>query len=609
MTSCKLPFFDGLNESQKKAVMHAEGPALIVAGPGTGKTLTIVRRIAYLINQGVNPENILAVTFTNRAAKEMKERTDALLGKDSGKIFIGTFHLLGLRIIRDALSSSFVIYNRDEQINLIKPLTQDSVTKAQQAAEKISRIKNFLEDADNGIKGIYEEYQSALIKNSALDFDDLILKPIDILSNIEVAENYRDTFRYIMVDEYQDINPAQYKLLTLLSHTKGNLCAIGDSDQAIYAFRGADVSNFLNFEKDFRDAKTITLTENYRSTAVILNASNILIRNNLKRIDKILKATREKGTHITVVSVPDEKAEGEIIVREVEERMGGTSHYQLIRGTLSPLWNPPEECSYNFSDFAVIFRTNAQARTIEEAFITSGIPYQMIGAKHILKRSEITDTLSYLKTIVNPKDNLSLGKVSTISPKGLNGAALERFMDLKDRLPLDEFLEVVLEESGLRTYYKDREDNFMLLENIATAYRDMEPSEAIISFINELSLLTPADAYDSRADAVTLMTLHMAKGLEFKVVFITGVEDGLIPYTIKKDGVDIEEERRLFYVGMTRAKDELFLIHARNRFLYGQRLAQESSPFLREIPEEFIEHRFIRDRIKNLKKDSQIGLF
>lgn len=617
MTSCKLPFFNGLNESQKKAVMHAEGPALIVAGPGTGKTLTIVRRIAYLINQGVNPENILAVTFTNRAAKEMKERTNALLGKDSGKIFIGTFHLLGLRILRDALSSSFVIYNRDEQINLIKPLTQDSVTKAQQAAEKISRIKNFIEDADDVIKGIYEEYQSALMKNSALDFDDLILKPIEMFSaegglcppSESPLTKYRDRFRYIIVDEYQDINPAQYKLLTLLSHTKGNLCAIGDSDQAIYAFRGADVSNFLNFEKDFRDAKTITLTENYRSTAMILNASNVLIKNNQKRIDKEIKPVRQKGIPITVISVPDEKAEGEIILREVEERMGGTSHYQLIRGTLSPLWNPPEECSYNFSDFAVIFRTNAQARTIEEAFITSGIPYQMIGAKHISKRSEITDTLSYLKTIVNPKDNLSLGKVSTISPKGLNGAALERFMDLKDRLPLDEFLEVVLEESGLRTYYKDREDNFMLLENIATAYRDMEPSEAIISFINELSLLTPADAYDPRADAVTLMTLHMAKGLEFKVVFIAGVEDGLIPYTLNKDNVDIEEERRLFYVGMTRAIDELFLIYTRNRFLYGQKLVQPPSTFLREIPEEFIEHRFIRDRIKNLKKDSQIGLF
>ncbi|MEW6215273.1 MAG: UvrD-helicase domain-containing protein [Nitrospirota bacterium] len=697
-----------LNESQRRAVKTIEGPVLIVAGPGTGKTLTIVYRIAYLIKQGVRPENILAVTFTNRAAKEMRERTEALLGKPcttplqpwlsvvrgkhSSNVFIGTFHLLGLKIIRESFSDSFIIYNRDEQIRLLKTLVRDSdfrgISQGGRSspcaliAEKISKIKNLIEEVDDGIKRIYEQYRSALMKNSALDFDDLILKPVEIFGNSEILEKYRGIFKYIMVDEYQDINPAQYKLLMLIANSKGNLCAIGDSDQAIYAFRGADVGNFLDFEKDFKDTKTITLTQNYRSTGTILNASSILIKDNLKRLDKELNSMREKGNPITVISVSDEKAEGEIIVREIEERMGGTSHYQLMKKVIPP--HPPLEKggrgdfasdnSYRFSDFAVLFRTNAQAEAIGESFIKSGIPYQIIGGIHPLKRREIMDTLSYLKAIINPMDDLNLKRIITITLSGLsettlsdifrhaekNGLSLyeamkaynppqslpdgqqagpftkgelrginskggkggfskesirkfismlERFIDLKDRLTIDEFFGVLLEESGLREYYKYREDNFVFLENLAFTYRDVDPSEAIIRFTNEVSLLTPADAYDPRADAVALMTLHMAKGLEFKVVFIAGVEEGLIPYTIKKDNVDIEEERRLFYVAMTRAEDELFLIYARNRFLYGQRLIQSPSPFLREIPEEFVKNRFIPDKTKKYKKDGQMGLF
>ncbi|MEW6067569.1 MAG: UvrD-helicase domain-containing protein [Nitrospirota bacterium] len=529
-------FLKGINDSQKQAVMTTEGPMLIIAGPGTGKTLTIIHRLAYLINQGVKPENIFAITFTNRAAKEIKERAGTLLGRNSVGVFIGTFHLLGLRILKDMLTGNFVIYNRDKQVNLLKPLMQGSITKAQQAADRISRIKNFLGDMDDEIKEVYEKYQSELMKNSALDFDDLILKPIEILSS-DVAGKYMDSFNYIMVDEYQDINPAQYKLLRLLAHNKSTLCVIGDSDQAIYAFRGADVKNFLNFEKDFEDSKRITLTENYRSTGVILNASNAVIKNNLKRIDKELKPQGEKGQPINIISVPNEKTEGEIIVKEIEKRIGGTSHYQLMQPGIS---KNPKGCSYSFSDFAIIFRTNAQAKAIEDAFSTSGIPYQIIGKSGNLQRKEIEDTISYLKAVIN--------------------------------------------SNGSTNYYSP-------------------------SVLDEASLLTPADFFDSRADAVTLMTLHMAKGLEFRVVFIAGVEDGLIPYTMKKDSTDIEEERRLFYVGMTRAKDELFLIHARKRFIYGQRFIQPPSPFIKEIPEEFTEYRFIPDKTKRFKKDNQAGLF
>ncbi|MBE0425425.1 MAG: UvrD-helicase domain-containing protein [Nitrospirae bacterium] len=283
----------GLNESQKKAVMMTEGSVMIIAGPGTGKTLTLTRRIAYLIHKGVRPENILAVTFTNRAAQEMRERTEALLGNKARKVFIGTFHYLGLRIIQDIYSSSFVIYDRDEQASLLKKLFKNSDFKVQQLVEKISKIKNLIKEADDGVKEIYKKYQSAMIKNNAIDFDDLILKPIDIFRNNEVPEKYKNMFEYVMVDEYQDINPAQYKLMKLLAHEMANLCVIGDSDQSIYAFRGADITNFLNFEKDFKNAQRITLKDNYRSTGFYMDR-DIFNRRLLLSARFLINLLREK---------------------------------------------------------------------------------------------------------------------------------------------------------------------------------------------------------------------------------------------------------------------------------------------------------------------------
>jgi superfamily I DNA/RNA helicase len=566
--------FSRLNKSQEQAVATIEGPVLIVAGPGTGKTLTIVQRIIYLIHRGVKPENILAVTFTNRAARQMIERTEELLGKDAQKVFIGTFHILGLKILRDASSNNFTIINRDEQVNLLRALIKDSGMKVQHVVEKISRIKNLIEDiedADDSVK-IYKKYQETLAEKNALDLDDLILRPIDILR--EISGKYKNIFEYIMVDEYQDINPAQYKLLNLLTKNNRNLCVVGDSDQAIYAFRGADITNFLNFEKDFENSQKIVLTQNYRSTAIILEASNHLIRSNLKRIEKELRPVKKQGVPVKVLSIPDEKTEGEVVIKEIEERIGGTSHYQLIHKTTGCNHS---EASYSFGDFAVFFRTNAQAKVLEESFLLSGIPFHVIGRAHQFKRNEIVEIMK------------------------------KRSQDLRKELSFDEFLNKVLEESGLIKYFE--ESALLLLRSLASHYRDAEPSEAINGFINELDLLTPADTYDPKADAVTLATLHMAKGLEFRVVFITGVEEGLIPYTMKKDSTDIEEERRLFYVGMTRAKDELFLIHARNRFLYGQKLERSPSPFLREIPERFIEQRFIPEKRQKIKKENQIGLF
>lgn len=520
--------FNGLNEAQESAVRTTEGPVLVVAGPGTGKTLTIVRRIAYLIHRGTNPANIAAVTFTNRAAKQMREMADALFGKDSGGIFIGTLHLLGFTILRDNLPESHTIYSRDEQLDLLKSLLKGSGIKAQDAADRISRIKSLMEDAGHEMKGIFDAYQSALSENRALDFDDLIIRPVELLSDCLLLNKYRGRFRHVIVDEYQDINPAQYRLLKLLAGDKCNICAVGDSDQAIYAFRGADIENFLNFEKDFKGANRISLTHNYRSTGTILGASHAMIANNARRIVKDVFPTKEGGDRIAVVSVPDERAEGDIIVNEIEARIGGTSHYRLMNSRFDRV----SDASCGFSDFAVIFRTNAQARVIEEAFIESGIPYQVIGRRHTQKGKGLADIISLLKGC------------------GIEGQA-------------DELL----------------------------------------------NLLTPADAFDPRADAVALMTLHMAKGLEFGVVFIAGLEDGLVPHTTIKDSVDIEEERRLLYVGMTRARAELFLIYARSRFLYGQRLIQSPSPFLTEIPDKFIDRRFVPDRTKKHKEDKQMKLF
>jgi len=610
---------NSLNESQKKAVMSTDGPVLIVAGPGTGKTLTIVRRIAYLILKGINPENILAVTFTNRAAREMRERTGAMLGNNARRVFIGTFHMLGLTILRNEYSNNCVIINREEQVNFIRKLLKDSDSgkisrRADSISERISRIKNCMEDVDDEIKGIYEKYQDTLTNREALDFDDLILKPIGILGDHEKRRKYSEAFRYIMVDEYQDINRAQYMLLTRLAERRGNLCVIGDSDQAIYAFRGADIANFINFKESYKDAKMITLKENYRSTGMIINASDILIRNNLERIDKSLQQTRENGVPITVISVPDERSEGEIIVREIEERIGGTSHYHMMKTVATS--EPPltgrgredfdDEYACGFSDFAVIYRTNAQAKAIEETFISSGIPYQVIGRKYRQQRKEIMNVLTFLNVLQNPGDQQFYG---AIDPKheALDGVSLERFRSLSEALPLDELLKMLWKESDVKQYCS--EENFIFLQELAPPYRDMGPSEAIRSFISEVSLLTPADAYDPRAHSVPLMTFHMAKGLEFKVVFITGVEEGIVPYTVKKDDVDIEEERRLFYVGMTRAMDELFLMHTRSRFLYGQRMTQVPSPFITELPDESITKRYVPDRIKKTKKDKQIGLF
>lgn len=530
--------FHGLNDSQKKAVMTVNGPLLVVAGPGTGKTLTIVRRIAWLVQKGVSPDHILAVTFTNHAAREMKARTESLLGASASGIFIGTFHVLGLRIIRENADRDVTLFDREEQAGILKSLMKGPARTIQQALERISRIKNRQEEADRESGALLETYQAAMEQKNALDFDDLIRMPAQLLEDEALRQRYRERFKYIIVDEYQDINPAQYRLLRLLAGEKGNLCAVGDSDQAIYSFRGADLGNYLNFEKDFPAAGRVALSQNYRSTGTILGAADRVIRKNQQRIEKSVAATRDMGGPVVVYSVPDERAEAAAIIEEIELRMGGMTHESAGRSSR----NGGSEGSFRFSDIAVIYRTNAQARALEDAFAASGIPFQVLGKSGSAQRREAEATLAFLKTLA-----------------GLQASA---------------------DAGGNRR------------------------SDA------EARLLTEADFFDPRADAVALMTMHMAKGLEFRAVFIAGCEEGLLPCTVMKDGVDREEERRLFYVGMTRAKDELLLLHTRRRFLYGQSMGGKISPFAGDIPRELCESRVVADRIKKEKpEDRQLGLF
>ncbi len=570
---------EGLNERQIDVVKRTTGPLLVVAGPGSGKTLAIIRRIAGLIEQGVPPESILAVTFTNRAAREMRERLFALLGVTSYKVFVGTFHLLGLRIIRENTKNEFVVYNREEQVGLLKSLLQASKGKAKDIADEISRTKSLAISPSDELKKVFEKYQATMVANKALDFDDLILKPIHMLDNSSQLKKHRDRFHHIIIDEYQDINPAQYRLMRLLVGDKTSICAVGDPDQAIYAFRGADVENFLNFEKDFIGATEVTLNLNYRSSGNIIRSSAKMIMRNTKRIDKELLAVKRDGPMIVVASVSDEEAEGEFIVHEIESRLGGLSHYRLQNQINEKDYPNP---SYCFSDFAVIFRTNSQAGAVEEKLSEFGIPCRVVG-----RASTGSGAKMY---------NMA------ISLRQFSSSIEGRCQLFEIKAP--EFLEYFARDCQINSdKIKDFKNHIKLI--FGNAWSDAMAGD----IVNELNLLSPSDDFDPRAEAVTLMTLHMAKGLEFKVVFISGVEDGLIPYRKGNGLEDLEEERRLFYVGMTRAKDELFLIYKRTGFIYGKKTTRLPSPFLSDIPEAHIQRVSLPDREKKPYRKQQMKLF
>ena len=381
--------FEGLNEEQKRAVSATVGPVLVVAGPGTGKTLTLVRRIAHLVDRGVAPEEIAAITFTNRAAREMRERTDAFLGDRASGIFIGTFHLLGLKLIRESRREPFTVCDRAGQVDILHGLMGDR-RGAERMVERLSRIKGLSEEADPAEREIWEAYEDVLARRAVYDFDDLILVPLRVLQDDPAQGAKRTAFGYLMVDEYQDINPAQYRLMRRLAGERRNLCVVGDADQAIYAFRGADIGNFLDFEHDFAGAERIILTRNYRSSKAILDASLGVIKHNTRRIDYKLDAIKDRGAKVTVIGASDEREEAAMIVGEIEEMMGGTSHYGLMKGETARDF---AELSHGFRDFAVIMRTNAQVADMERSLAESGIPYQVVRGKSALRAKEMADIL------------------------------------------------------------------------------------------------------------------------------------------------------------------------------------------------------------------------
>lgn len=526
---------EGLNESQRLAVEASDCPVLVVAGPGTGKTLTIVRRIAYLIGRGIRPDEIVAITFTNRAASELKDRIRAFHGELNG-LFAGTFHLFGLRVIEDTLEDEFSILSREEQLDLIKRVSGGSPSAI---LEKISRIKNLLEEPDRELQKIIATYQGLLEERRALDLDDLLLKTIEFLSIPAVYERYRNSV--VIVDEYQDINPLQYKMLRVLSLNR--IFAVGDPDQSIYSFRGANVKNFLDFEKEYPQAIRIILNRNYRSQPFIVKASESLIEKNKERIPRDIMSVKKEGIPLKLVSVPDDRAEVEFIVQEIEKRIGGMSHYSLMKGLQAVGGN------YSFSDFAVLLRTNNQVLAMEAELKKAGIPCYVMGR---VFRDTLGEMLGYIE---------------------------------KNK---DKTFEVLLQE--LRDRYRILNS---LLDNYIPSSSD--------DLINWLKLTNPEeDRLES--EGVRLLTIHMSKGLEFRVVFIAGLEEGIIPLK----GEDIEEERRLLYVAMTRAKEELFLIQARRRTLYGSFRKQSPSPFLSEINPEYIETIYIPDRPS---RERQLGLF
>ncbi len=637
--------YDTLNPMQKEAVYHTEGPLLVLAGAGSGKTRVLTHRIAYLIEEkGVNPWNIMAITFTNKAAAEMRERVDKIVGFGSESIWVSTFHSSCVRILRRHIeylgySTSFTIYDGDDQKTLMKQIFKKLDIDTKQFKEravlgKISSAKDEMitpeeyelnaggDFREKKIAQIYKEYQKELKKNNALDFDDLILKTVELFQNVpEVLNYYQERFRYIMVDEYQDTNLVQFKLVDLLAKKYRNLCVVGDDDQSIYKFRGANIENILSFEKAFPGARVIKLEQNYRSTQNILNAANEVIRNNRGRKDKTLWTANEEGTPVRFLQFDTAYEEAEAIAREIRDK------------------SALEQRSY--SDFAVLYRTNAQSRLLEEKFILYSIPYRLVGGVNFYQRKEIKDILCYLKTIANGQDDLAVQRIINVPKRGIGATSIgkvtifasangmsfyqallrvkavpaigkagdkigvftEQIEDFKSRLPelsIKELIEEILEKTGYKKELEaegeieaeTRLQNIEELINKAVSYSESAEEPTLNGFLEEVALVADVDNMDESENRVILMTLHSAKGLEFPYVYLSGMEDGLFPssMSIMSDDKDaVEEERRLCYVGITRAQKELSLTAARQRMTNGETRFSKVSRFVEEIPEWLLE--------------------
>lgn len=639
-----MDLLENLNPMQKKAVLHRDGPLLLLAGAGSGKTRVITHRIAYLIGNGVKPWNILAITFTNKAAKEMRERVNSLVEFGAESVWVSTFHSMCVRILRRYIENigyekTFSIYDADDQERLVKECIKilnmdEKLFKPKFVMGEISSLKNelitferykYISQDDfrkSKIANVYEMYQKKLMTNNALDFDDLIFKTVDLFNEVpDVLEFYSQKCRYIMVDEYQDTNTAQYQLVKLLALKNQNLCVVGDDDQSIYGWRGANIRNILEFEKDFPNTITIKLEQNYRSTKNILNAANSVISNNRARKKKSLWTDNQNGSSITMQKTLNQYDEGSFIVSEIKNMVKSDKRY---------------------SDFAVLYRMNSQSRAIEEKMVQENIPYRLLGGTRFYDRKEIRDIISYLKAINNTDDDIALKRIINVPKRGIgnttvdkattysfeNGISffevlknadsiqelgrsskkLKQFANLIEILKqqsyecrVDELIDIIFETTG---YIKELEaentpEALNRIENLkeflskAVDYQKNSDEPSLPEFLEEIALVADIDSYEQDDNAVVMMTMHSSKGLEFPYVFIPGMEEGIFPSyraIVSDNENELEEERRLCYVGITRAKEKLYLLCAKSRTINGSEQYNSPSRFLNEIPSDLIEY-------------------
>ena len=620
-----MGIYDTLNEQQQEAVFCTEGPLLLLAGAGSGKTRVLTHRIAYLMDQGVNPYHIMAITFTNKAAKEMRERVDDLVGFGAEHIWVSTFHSTCVRILRrhiDKLGygNSFTIYDADDQKSLIKQICKQYKIDTKMMPER--RIINEISSAKDEfmtpseyetrhqydfkkkkIAQIYKEYQKQLKANNALDFDDLIFKTVELFQfHPEVLDYYQERFRYIMVDEYQDTNTIQFQLVSMLARKYQNLCVVGDDDQSIYKFRGANVKNILNFENVFPEAVTIKLEQNYRSTKNILNAANEVIKHNKGRKTKKLWTENEEGDLIEFHQYGTEYEEARKIIHEIEDL---------------------SKEGYDYKNMAILYRTNAQSRVFEESFMIKNIPYRIVGGTNFYQRKEVKDILSYLKVVDNGLDDLAVRRIINVPRRGIGAATIEKinvyavehnisfldacFSDLIREFrrkmqegSLEELFKYITDETGYIANLKaegteeaeGRIENINELLNKVVTYEQEAEEASLSELLEEIALVADIDNLEDSDNRVVLMTLHSAKGLEFPYVFICGMEDGIFPSymtVMSEDDDDMEEERRLCYVGITRAKKKLYLSAAKRRMMQGRTQFNKVSRFIDEIPEQLLQ--------------------
>ena len=649
-----VDILEGLNPAQRDAVETVEGPVLILAGPGSGKTRVIAHRVAYLVKVwGVRPYHIMAVTFTNKAAREMKERLHSLLGDAVEELTVGTFHSICARILRRDgkhidIDPRFVIYDDDDQMRLVRRALLELdidpkrspprvfLSAISEAKSRLNMPSDYVKYTyfDEVVSRVYARYQELLTESKALDFDDLLMQAVHLFrAHPMVLAGYQNRYHHLLVDEFQDTNTVQYMLCKQLAGKHRNICVVGDPDQSIYSWRFADMRNILSFETDFPDAKVVYLEQNYRSTKTILEVADNVIASNRQRKDKGLWTDNEDGVPVTVAEAYTEQEEAQYVVGEIDRLVG--------------------DHAFKHGDCAIMYRTNAQSRAIEEAFMRYGMPYRLVGGTRFYERREVKDIIAYLRLAHNPYDSVSLSRVINVPPRGIGSRTVEELQrwaqgrslpvysalqaiadedadtpfDGRSRRVLGGFLDVlndlikasgelnivdlfdrVVERTGYKEHLmdedngEDRWENILELRTVAGDYRDLSPQEGLLSFLEGVALVTDLDSYDEKLDAVTLITLHAAKGLEFPVVFIVGMEEGLLPHRRSFDSADqMEEERRLCYVGITRARQRVYLVRTFRRSSMGSTSLNLPSRFLMDIPHHLVTSPGDADRDADVK--------